>query len=103
MNTRMLDELYFAAEDHLAGKPPRADAERVARTLLPDMVPFDPTRPVSFPENGRLPTDDTQDYFLGILTNGKVTTDHIGPHSDLLADFPYLGPPHAPVPAQAAA
>jgi [protein-PII] uridylyltransferase len=27
----MLDELYFAAEDHLAGKPPRADAERVAR------------------------------------------------------------------------
>jgi [protein-PII] uridylyltransferase len=28
---RMLDELYFAAEDHLAGKPPRADAERVAR------------------------------------------------------------------------
>ncbi|HEY3818990.1 MAG TPA: [protein-PII] uridylyltransferase [Polyangiaceae bacterium] len=28
---RMLDELYFAAEDHLAGKPPRADAERLAR------------------------------------------------------------------------
>jgi [protein-PII] uridylyltransferase len=28
---RMLDELYFAAEAHLAGKPPRADADRVAR------------------------------------------------------------------------
>ena len=28
---RMLDELYFAAVAHLAGKPPRADAERVAR------------------------------------------------------------------------
>lgn len=29
---RMLDELYFAAEAHLAGQsPPRADAERVAR------------------------------------------------------------------------
>jgi [protein-PII] uridylyltransferase len=27
----MLDELYFAAEAHLAGKPPRADAERLAR------------------------------------------------------------------------
>jgi len=25
---RMLDELYFAAEAHLAGKPPRADADR---------------------------------------------------------------------------
>jgi [protein-PII] uridylyltransferase len=28
---RMLDELYFAAEAHLAGQEPRADAERVAR------------------------------------------------------------------------
>ncbi|MBV9946881.1 MAG: [protein-PII] uridylyltransferase, partial [Myxococcales bacterium] len=28
---RMLDELYFAAEAHLAGKEPREDAERVAR------------------------------------------------------------------------
>jgi [protein-PII] uridylyltransferase len=28
---RMLDELYFAADSHLAGHEPRADAERVAR------------------------------------------------------------------------
>jgi [protein-PII] uridylyltransferase len=28
---RMLDELYFAAEAHLEGQPPRVDAERVAR------------------------------------------------------------------------
>ena len=28
---RMLDDLYFAAEAHLAGQEPRADAERVAR------------------------------------------------------------------------
>jgi hypothetical protein len=35
-----------------------------------------------------------QDLFLAILTNGKVTTDGVGPHSDLLADYPYLGPPH---------
>jgi [protein-PII] uridylyltransferase len=28
---RMLDELYFAAEAHLAGEPQKADAERVAR------------------------------------------------------------------------
>jgi [protein-PII] uridylyltransferase len=28
---RMFDELYFAAEAHLAGQEPRADAERVAR------------------------------------------------------------------------
>lgn len=32
--------------------------------------------------------------FLAILTNGKVTTHGLSPHDDLLADFPYLGPPH---------
>ena len=39
-------------------------------------------------------TDDVQDHFLTILTNGKVTTDGVGAHSDLLPEFPYLGPPH---------
>jgi hypothetical protein len=34
------------------------------------------------------------DVFLPILTNGKVTRDNVGPHNDLLAAFPYLGPPH---------
>jgi hypothetical protein len=28
------------------------------------------------------------------LTNGKVKEDKVGPHGDLLAEFPYLGPPH---------
>jgi len=35
-----------------------------------------------------------QDAFLAILTNGKITEDKVGPHGDLLAEFPYLGPPH---------
>ena len=39
-------------------------------------------------------TDDVADVFLTLLTNGKVTQDRAGPHGDLLADFPYLGPPH---------
>jgi hypothetical protein len=34
------------------------------------------------------------DIFLSTITNGKVMTDHVGPHTDLLADFPYLGQPH---------
>jgi hypothetical protein len=25
---------------------------------------------------------------------GKVTQDKVGPHKDLLASFPYVGPPH---------
>ncbi len=38
--------------------------------------------------------DDAIDVFLSILTNGKVTRDNVGPHSDLLASFPYVGAPH---------
>jgi hypothetical protein len=34
------------------------------------------------------------DFFLGLLTNGKVTQDGVGPHKDLLTSFPYVGPPH---------
>ena len=48
----------------------------------------------SFPNNGRTLTDDVVDFFLPLLTNGKVTQDKVGPHKDLLAEFPYVGPPH---------
>jgi hypothetical protein len=34
-------------------------------------------------------TDDVVDAFLAALTNGKVTGDKVGPHIDLLAEFPY--------------
>jgi len=85
--------LFAHALEHTGGYA-AADAARVAATLLPDILPFDHTRPASYPANGRALTDDVQDHFLAILTNGKVTTDGVGPHGDLLADFPYLGPPH---------
>ena len=62
--------------------------------LLPEILPYDPTRPASFPSNGRTLTDDAGDAFVAVLTNGKVTKDKVGPHRDLLAEFPYLGPPH---------
>ncbi len=32
--------------------------------------------------------------FIRVLTNGKVTEDKVGPHGDLLLEFPYVGPPH---------
>jgi len=79
--------------EHTGGYAPE-EAKRAARTLLPDVLFYDPTRPASFPSNGRTLTDDAGDAFLAILTNGKVTGDKIGPHDDLLAEFPYLGPPH---------
>ena len=85
---------HFAhALEHTGGYTPE-EAKRVAGTLLPDLLRYDPTRPASFGTNGRALTDDVADAFLAILTNGKVTKDKAGPHGDLLAEFPYLGPPH---------
>ena len=70
------------------------EARRVAGTLLPDLLYYDPTRPASYPDNGRKPSDAAADAFLTVITNGKVTGDGIGLHDDLLTKFPYLGPPH---------
>jgi Domain of unknown function (DUF4331) len=84
----------FAHElEHAGGYTPK-EARRVARTLLPDMLSYDPRYPASFPRNGRTLTDDAADAFLAVLTNGKVTGDRVGPHGDLLIEFPYLGAPH---------
>src|SRR5882724_9095473 len=85
--------VFANALEHAGGYPPE-EARRVAGKLLPDLLRYDPTRPASFPDNGRALTDDVQDAFLAILTNGKVTEDKVGPHDDLLDQFPYLGPPH---------
>ena len=74
--------------------PNRAAIAGVAKTLLPDIMRYDHTCPASYPDNGRTLTDRALDYFLSVLTNGKIKTDGVAAHSDLLADFPYLGPPH---------
>jgi hypothetical protein len=84
----------FAHSLEHTGRYAPEEAKRAARTLLPDVLSYDPTRPASFPSNGRTLTDDAGDAFLAILTNGKVTGDKVGAHVDLLAEFPYLGPPH---------
>jgi hypothetical protein len=84
---------FAHALEHTGGYAP-AEAKRVAETLLPDVLSYDPTRPASFPDNGRTLTDDAFDSFICILTNGKVTEDKVGAHGDLLLAFPYVGPPH---------
>ena len=91
-DARFIDVLAHSLE-HIGGYSPE-EAKRVAGTLLPDIIRYDPKRPVAYPDNGRLLTDDVGDFNAGIFTNGKVTEDGVGPHSDLLPDFPYLGPPH---------
>ncbi len=84
---------FAHALEHTGGYAPE-EARLAARTLLPDVLSYDPTRPASFPGNGRTLTDDAADAFLAVFTNGKVTQDKVGPHGDLLSAFPYLGPPH---------
>jgi hypothetical protein len=85
--------VFAHALEHTGGYTP-AEATRVAGTLLPDILHYDPTRPASFPDNGRALTDDVVDFFLPLLTNGKVTEDNVAAHKDLLPGFPYVGPPH---------
>lgn len=83
----------FAHElEHTGGYPPE-NAKAVARKLLPDILSYHPNEPARFPDNGRTLTDDVVDLFFSIYANRNVT-DKVGPHSDLLDEFPYLGPPH---------
>src|SRR5262245_29501198 len=58
---------HFAhALEHTGGYTPDA-AKRVAGTLLPDVLRYDPARPASFGTNGRALRDDVADAFLAIL------------------------------------
>ncbi len=85
--------VYAHSLEHTGGYSPDA-AKKVAATLLPDILFYDPREPACFPRNGRTLTDDVMDGFISILTNGKVTTDNVAAHEDLLDVFPYVGPPH---------
>jgi hypothetical protein len=73
---------------------PEVEASELALSLLPDVLEYDPSGPGGYP-NGRRLTDDVVDLMIAIVTKGRVTADGVGPHSDLLDEFPYLGAPHA--------
>jgi len=83
----------FAHElEHSGGYAPQ-DAKSVARKLLPDILRYDPQEAVRYPHNGRTLTDDVVDHFFSIYKNTTIT-DKVGPHQNLLPEFPYVGPPH---------
>jgi hypothetical protein len=69
-----------------------AEATEAALAFLPDILRYDRTRPVAYP-NGRKLIDDVYSYRFGWLTHGKVPPTGLSPHGDLLGHFPYLGPP----------
>jgi hypothetical protein len=82
-----------------------AQANTLADVLLPDMVTYDTSTTAVGPLNGRALSDDVIDASLNIVTGGfpfpgrddtgAITSDCVGPHTDYLARFPYLGRPHA--------
>lgn len=70
-----------------------SQATGIAEILLPDILTYDYSSSAGF-LNGRGLADDAIDIELNLVTNGAVTTDGVGAHSDLLPSFPYLGNPH---------
>lgn len=70
-----------------------AEAEAAVRTVLPDILRYDRSRPAHYP-NGRALTDDVYSDRFAWLTHGRVGPDGLRPHADLQAQFPYLGVPH---------
>jgi Domain of unknown function (DUF4331) len=84
-----------------------AAAGALAGVLLPDVITYDTATTAAGPLNGRALADDVIDVELRIVTggdplelfddrdaDGAINTDGIGPHTDYMAEFPYLGIPH---------
>jgi hypothetical protein len=69
------------------------EATAAARTLLPDILHYDRTKPAHYP-NGRVMTDDVFSARMIFMTHGRANPQGVSPHDDLLAHFPYLGPPN---------
>jgi Domain of unknown function (DUF4331) len=84
--------LFVARLQALGGYAP-TQAEEIADLLLPDILSFDYSSSAGF-LNGRRLQDDVIDVALKLLTNEKVIGDGVGPHTDYLSTFPYLGKPH---------
>jgi len=70
-----------------------ATATTIMEILLPDILTYDPASSAGF-LNGRNLTDDVIDIELNLVTKGALTTDMVGPHTDLLTRFPFMGTPH---------
>jgi hypothetical protein len=70
-----------------------AQATAIADILLPDILTYDYNSSAGY-LNGRRLVDDVIDISLKLVTNGQITSDGVGPHTDYLHHFPYLGQPH---------
>ncbi|MEU4586201.1 DUF4331 family protein [Kitasatospora aureofaciens] len=85
-------EAWTAVLQH-TGDYTTAAATETLKLVLPDILRYDRSRPAGYP-NGRTLVDDVTSARLTMVSGGKIPTDHIGPHTDLLPAFPHLGHPH---------
>jgi hypothetical protein len=69
------------------------EAAAATRTVLPDILTCNRAQPAAYP-NGRALTNDVFSARMAFLTNGKVSSDGLKPHGDLLAEFPFAGLPN---------
>ena len=86
-------EASFQATLQTLGGYSQSQADAIADILLPDILTYDYSSSAGY-LNGRRLRDDVIDISLTLVTNGKITTDMVGPHTDYLSEFPYVGNPH---------
>jgi hypothetical protein len=105
--TNVINGLKFYSSLDTEGAYADAQAAALADVLIPDVLPYSRTSSLPAPLNGRALADDVIDVELNVTTGGDplglfadrdatgaVPSDGVGPHTDYLATFPYLGRPH---------
>ena len=105
--TNVINGLQFFSSLDSEGAYSNAQAGALADVLIPDVLVYSRTGTLPAPLNGRALADDVIDVELNVTTGGDplglfadrdatgaVPSDGVGPHTDYLGTFPYLGLPH---------
>jgi len=103
----VVNGLQFFSSLDSEGAYSDAQAAALAGVLIPDVLVYSRSSSLPAPLNGRALADDVIDVELNVTTggdplglfadrdaNGAVPGDGVGPHTDYLTRFPYLGRPH---------
>jgi Domain of unknown function (DUF4331) len=103
----VINGLKFFSSLDTEGAYANAQAAALAGVLIPDVLVYSRSSSLPAPLNGRALADDVIDVELNVTTggdplglfpdrdaNGAVPGDGVGPHTDYLSRFPYLGKPH---------
>jgi hypothetical protein len=105
--TNVINGLKFFSGLDSEGAYTDAQAAALASVLIPDVLVYSRSSSLPAPLNGRALADDVIDVELNVTTGGDplglfpgrnatgaVPGDGVGPHTDYLSTFPYLGKPH---------